>query len=147
MARSFPSIFALPSFRRFQYHRCNFFKSIGAKRVKSTQGIIKILIKLDFSSGLTHFHAIIGGGGVSPTLGGLVQDWGAQALPKRQKLGTSLFSTYIRDTAFSISLSDYLRHAPCIKKMTMEPSKCGTYYSNMAHAVTDGADSKEEICW
>ncbi|XP_043231651.1 uncharacterized protein LOC122386482 [Amphibalanus amphitrite] len=40
----------------------------------------------------------------------------------------------------------YLRHAPCIKQMTMEPSRCGTYYTNMARAVTDGTGSDEQIC-
>ena len=45
-------------------HRCNFSKSIGGPQgVKSAQGTIKILLKSDFSSGLTHFLAIIGGEG------------------------------------------------------------------------------------
>ena len=42
----------------------------GTQRMKNVQGTVKILIKSDFSSDLTRFLAIIGGGG-------------ARALPKR----------------------------------------------------------------
>ena len=57
---------------RFRHTRvgCNFSKSMGgAQRVKSVQSIIKILMKFDFCSDLTHFLTIIGGGG-SAMIGG-----------------------------------------------------------------------------
>ena len=46
---------------------------VGARRVKSAQGTIKILTKPTFSSDMNHFLTIIGG--LSPSLGGSAQHW------------------------------------------------------------------------
>ena len=61
----------------------------GAQRVKSAQGTIKIRMKSDFSSDLTHFITIIGGGGsrevpkkytVTPLIHNRNQNFAAAAL-------------------------------------------------------------------
>ena len=64
-----------------------FSNRLGAQRVKSSQGTIKILMKSDFSSNLTPFLPLLGGGGLSPRLGGISPRLGeAQAFPKTYKV-------------------------------------------------------------
>ena len=100
------------SLARFSFdgnnQKCSFSNRLGAQRVKSAQGIIKMLMKSDFSPDLTPLLTIIGGGraqpiagGLSPTIGGTSRSRGgdteAMVSPKRQtreaKLSFSLPQT------------------------------------------------------